>query len=270
MREAIKSKPCGETYRFYACGGDGTLCEVVSGAADETLGGAVPGVQVGVIPVGTGNDFVRNFSNREFFLDITKQILGDGTEIDCYSLGGGKYGVNMINIGFDCEVVVRVARYKKKRFVPKKLAYILGVAAELIGNRGKHIRVVKANGEVIEKDFQLVSAANGGFCGGGFNSAPRSSLSDGLIDISLIDKVNRRTFLGLVGAYKKGTHLDTKLGKRVVNYGQAKAVRFEFEEPTNVCIDGEVDTVTNLSVTAVKNGINFIIPVGCGINCNNK
>ena len=58
-----------EAYRFYACGGDGTLCEVVNGVM-ATAGD----VSVGLIPSGTGNDFVRNFTNREIFLTLARSL----------------------------------------------------------------------------------------------------------------------------------------------------------------------------------------------------
>lgn len=266
VKSQIKSKPQNETYRFYACGGDGTLSEVVSGAANQNVAdapGPIPGVEVGCIPIGTGNDFVRNFENSEFFSDITKQILADAAVIDCYSCGEGRCGVNMINIGFDCEVAARTGEYKKKLFMPKKLAYIAGIIAEFRKNLGKHIKVITEDGAVFDKEFQLVSAANGGFCGGGFHSAPRSSLNDGLLDISLIDKVSRRTFLGLVGSYKKGTHLETSVGKRVVKYSQSKRVSFEFPEPTNVCVDGEIVKLERIDVSVLRGAISFVIPVGC-------
>lgn len=62
--------------RIYACGGDGTLNEVLAGAWDS------PRAQVGCVPCGSGNDFVRNFSDPEAFLDIDAQLRGDSAAID--------------------------------------------------------------------------------------------------------------------------------------------------------------------------------------------
>ena len=266
VRERIASKPSGETLRFYACGGDGTLSEVVSGAVNTNANaepGALDGVEVGCVPIGTGNDFVRNFTSPEFFRDITKQLLGDAVEIDCYNCGSGRYGINMVNIGFDCDVAVKAAEYKRRRFMPKSLAYIAGVISLLRRNEGKRVRVIREDGSEITREFQLVSAANGGFCGGGFNSAPKSSLTDGFLDISLIDKVSRFDFIRLVGAYKNGKHLETRLGKRIIEYAHAKSVRFEFAEPVNVCIDGEISRMEQLELGIMPRALSFVIPVGC-------
>ncbi len=266
VRETIAKKPQGQTYRFYACGGDGTLSEVVSGAVNKnavTAQAPLEGVEVGCIPIGTGNDFVRNFTSHEFFRDITKQLLADAEPIDCYSYNGTGYGVNMVNIGFDCDVAFKASELKKSKLIPKGLAYIAGIVVLLKQNRGKLVHVINEDGSELTREFQLVSAANGGFCGGGFYSAPKSSLSDGLLDVSLIDKVTRREFIGLVGAYKSGKHLETKLGKRIVNYTKAKAVSFEFSEPTNVCIDGEISPMERLDISILPKAVAFAIPVGC-------
>lgn len=268
VKNKIKEKPCGEVWRFYACGGDGTLSEVVNGAINEDAKlypGPLPGVEIGCIPIGTGNDFVRNFTSHEFFRDITKQLLADVYEIDCYSCGEGRYGINMINIGFDCDVAAKAGEFKKRRFMPKGLAYIAGVIALLRDNRGRIIRVKREDGSEVTKEFQLVSAANGGWCGGGFHSAPKSALDDGLIDINLIDKVTRRDFIRLVGSYKKGTHLETKLGKKVVEYKQGTTVRFEFAEATNVCIDGEISVMDRLELSVMPRAVSFAVPVGCKV-----
>lgn len=268
VRACIMEKPEGEVYRFYACGGDGTLSEVVCGAVNENAKHlAMPrsGIEVGCIPIGTGNDFVRNFTNPEFFRDVTKQILADATVVDCYSYGESTYGMNMVNIGFDCDVAAKASELKNNSLIPKSLAYIAGVAILLRQNKGRTIRVIREDGTEITREFQLVSAANGGFCGGGFHSAPKSLLSDGLLDISLIRKVTRRQLIALIGAYKNGKHLGTRLGKKVVDYSKAHSVTFEFSEPTNVCIDGEICIMDRLELSVMPNAIAFAIPVGCSI-----
>ena len=266
VRNKIGEKPSGETFRFYACGGDGTLSEVVNGAINTEANenpGAISGIEVGCIPIGTGNDFVRNFTSPDFFRDIKKQIYAEAMEIDAYSCGENKYGINMINIGFDCDVAAKASEYKTRKILPKSLAYIAGVVVMLRKNLGKVIRVIRDDGTEITKEFQLVSAANGGWCGGGFNSAPRCSLNDGLLDISLIDKVTRRDLIRLIGSYKVGKHLETKLGQRIVEYKQEKAVKFEFTEPTNVCIDGEILQTDKLEISVMPRALAFAIPYGC-------
>ena len=68
--------------RFYACGGDGTLSEVVSGATEH------PNASVGLVPVGTGNDFMRSFSSPDRFMNIDAQRAGQEIEIDLMRCNG--------------------------------------------------------------------------------------------------------------------------------------------------------------------------------------
>lgn len=268
-RAKVESKPTGDEYRFYACGGDGTLSDVVTGLVGDP-GKPKPGVSVGCVPIGTGNDFTRNFSQSEFFLDITKQLLGDPVAIDCFSVEGDtpeshRCGVNMVNIGFDCDVVVKAGELKKRKFLPKSLAYVIGVVIMLKNNLGKIITVVNSDSSTFTREFQLVAVANGGYCGGGFHSAPESKLDDGLLDLSLIKKVSRINFLRLVGHYKNGTHLRTRLGKKVVGYSQITSVELKFPDETNVCIDGEILKLHEARFSVIPRSILFLLPVGTEI-----
>ena len=261
VKRTAAAKPAGETYRFYACGGDGTLNDVVCGVIDPSSGTPFPGIEVGCIPIGTGNDFVRNFTAPDFFLDITKQILGETITIDCFAIND-RYVVNMVNVGFDCDVVTKTEELRKKKWIPKKMTYVAGLIVTLKKNLGRVITVIRSDGQEIKKEFELCAVANGGFCGGGFHSAPESKLDDGLLDISLIDKVSRTKFLSLVGNYKKGTHLNTKLGKKIVSYFQDHKITFRFAEPSTVCIDGEVETVKEAIFRVIPKALKFSLPVG--------
>lgn len=261
------SKPPEDEYRFYACGGDGTLSNVISGLVSESSKVPLDKICVGCMPTGTGNDFARNFSQSEFFVDITKQLLADQIVIDCFKISGDtpeceRYGINMVNVGFDCEVVCKASELKRNRRVPKGLAYILGIISVLKRNPGQKMIVTTSDGDKISREFQLVAVANGGYCGGGFNSAPKAKLDDGLLDLSLIKKVTRFTFLRLVGKYKKGTHLKSRLGKKVVSYRQLHSVELKFPTDTNVCVDGEIFKATELKITVLPNAVRFLLPVG--------
>ncbi len=261
VKERIARKASDECLRFYACGGDGTLGEVVGGAVDESFGGPIPGVQIGCIPIGTGNDFIRNFTHPTFFCDITKQLLGDPITVDCYAIND-RYGLNMVNTGVDCDAAAKAAELKKHPLMPKSLAYFGGVASVLKKNLGKVIRVVRSDGSAIGREFELCAVANGGYCGGGFFSAPLSCLDDGLLDISLIRKVSRLTFLRLVFSYRKGTHLKTRIGKKVVSYIQDTAITFQFEKEETVCVDGEIITMKEARFRVVPRALSFVVPVG--------
>lgn len=256
VRKTVEECP-EEDYRFYACGGDGTLCEVVGGAvrvADRSR------VSVGLIPSGTGNDFVRNFTERENFFDIDAQLGAAEYAIDlirCNDL----YAINMINIGFDCEVVCKTARLKRKKLIPSKLAYVAGLVFTLIRKPGLKGRFSKNGEEATDRQYLLNTYANGCFCGGGFHSNPKSDLRDGMIDALFVNNVTRRKFLTLVGDYKKGTHLQPKF-ETILHNEKVERMDLYFDGETNVSVDGEVVQAKELHLSVERGALNFLIPVG--------
>ena len=249
-----------EPMRFYACGGDGTLGEVANGLIGQE------NAELAHIPLGTGNDFVRNFTETERFMDIDAQLDGEARPIDLLRVNDG-YCVNMINIGFDCEVVSKTAEIKRKPLVPAKMAYIFGVALTFLHMPGVKARLSVDDGAEEAVELQLLTIANGGFCGGGFHSNPRARLQNGLIDLLKVLRVSRGAFLNLIGAYKKGTHLESRKHRKVLTSLTCHTLHMVFDHPQNVCADGEISRMTELCVSAVPAGVKFSLPHGCDFLC---
>ncbi|MBE6597704.1 MAG: diacylglycerol kinase family lipid kinase [Ruminococcaceae bacterium] len=245
--------------RFYACGGDGTLCEVVNGV------GLCKDAAVGVIPVGTGNDFVKNFTVPSLFLDISAQVGGREESIDllrCNDI----LAINMVNIGFDCEVVKKKEELGRKKHFPKKLTYVAGLIITLVKKPTVKLKLALEGGVEEEKHFLLTTIANGSFCGGGFNSNPRSSLNDGNIDTIFVNNVSRSKFVSLVGSYKKGTHI-TEKNMKVLSHGKCKSLFMRFPEKRSASIDGELYEFEELKIECLPLAGRIIIPRGVGISC---
>ena len=241
--------------RFICVGGDGTINEIVNSAP------SVPNVEFGVIPHGSGNDFVKNFTHTEKFSDIDAQIDGETVSLDLIKCND-IYCANMVNIGFDCSVVKEAARLKKLKLVTPGLSYIGGVVVALFKKYGTKMRLIFDDGEVVDSTLLLTAIGNGKFCGGGFNSAPEALLNDGLMDIVSIKKVSRFTFIGLVGSYKKGTYLTNKKAQKYIKYRRVPHFKMEFNDPIPICIDGEIKGAKNIDFSVVKNAFNFVIPKG--------
>ena len=246
-----------EHYRFYACGGDGTLCEVVNGVMSLPH---TDRVAVGVIPSGTGNDFARNFTHGENLKDISAQIGAQEQLIDLLDCGI-LYAINMVNIGFDCEVVCKTADLKKKVWIPSKFAYVAGLICTLIRKPGMKASVSKDGQAAVKKHCLLSTYANGAFCGGGFYSNPKGSLNDEKIDALFVKNISRFKFLKLVRHYKRGTHLTPKFEKIIQNE-KLSSVDLTFERDTNVCIDGEIVSVRELHIKPSCQALRFLIPDG--------
>ena len=243
-------------HRFYACGGDGTLCEVVNGVMKLERR---DGISVGVVPSGTGNDFVRNFTDTDRFFDISAQLSATTMKSDIIACND-MYAVNMVNIGFDCEVVCKKEDMQKNKIIPSKLAYIVGLVVTLIRKPGVKAHISYDGEPEIEKDMLLMTYANGEFCGGGFHSNPLARINNGRIDALAVNDLSRTKFVSIVGSYKKGTHL--KYTNLLANR-KAERVDIRFIGPTNVSVDGEIVVFENLSLRAVKDAIDFLVPDGC-------
>ncbi len=256
VKRRVAEEPAGD-FRFYACGGDGTLSEVVTGVMDAQGTGERT---VGLIPSGTGNDFVRNFTCGERFFDIDAQLDGESVEVDLIRCND-RYAINMVNIGFDCEVVVKMAQLKRKKWIPSGMAYIAGLIVTLVRKPGIRCRQSVNGSEPEEKQYLLNTYANGCFCGGGFHSNPEAHLQDGKLDAIFVKNIGRIKFVSLVGSYKKGTHLVPKYNSILCNE-KVNRVDMTFEGGANVSVDGEVVRVDELHLSVCRKALRFLLPAG--------
>lgn len=254
-----------QTYRFYACGGDGTLGEAASGImalSDSSR------VSLGLFPMGTGNDFARLFSPKELLMDPEAQLDATTVAIDVLRCND-RHAINVVNVGFDCEVVVKTAGLKRNPLIPSNLAYIAGLVGTLVKKPCVDMTISTDGGEEEQRHLLLSTFANGSFYGGGFHSNPLSSLDDGMIDLVRVEEVTRRKFLTLVGDYKKGTHIQPKFDK-IVKHAKAERVDIRFPRTTNVSFDGEVVPCDELHVEVLKKALTFLVPKGAQLRMSDK
>ena len=254
----------GRKLRIYGCGGDGTVNELINGVY------GYDNVEIGVIPMGTGNDYIRNYGDVSSFLDIKAQIGGESRSSDAihYRAEYGDvvtegYCANMFNIGFDCNVVDMTARVKTWPFVGGSLAYLISVAIILIKKKGADLLIEYDDGTVLDGRILLIAVANGCFCGGGVKGVPESVLDDGLMDVSVVKDVSRLTFITLFPSYAKGTHLSKKkiIDRDIIRYTKEKALTVTANgESLRLCTDGEITTQKKVRFSIVENAFRFIVP----------
>lgn len=254
----------GEKIRFFGCGGDGTLNHVVN--ACVPFENAV----AGNVPVGTGNDFVRTIGSLSDFSDISRQLRGIPVHIDlirCEYIEDGVrkvcYCDNMINIGFDSNVVEKAAQIRKGGIVTGSLAYLMGVAVILAEKKGADL-LIEFDGETVHDGPLLLTAvANGSYCGGGVRSSPRSKLNDGTAEASIIRDVSRRKFVKLYPSYSKGTHLDIPHIDEIIDYRPVKTVHIRTNgETMRVSNDGEIIYTDEIWLEVEPKRILFSVPEG--------
>ena len=244
--------------RVYACGGDGTANEAMHGL----LG--FPDAALGVIPVGTGNDYVRSLpAATEDFLDIEKMINGTTVTVDLLKCED-RYALNVISVGYDCEVADRAQKNKRLPLMSGPLAYKLAIVQCLLTKR-KHTFVPIADGEVIPvakgfKTQMLAVAAKGKFYGGGIKATPYAELNDGLIDFMAIPTVPISYFTWMLGPFNRGEHIDHPKGKTFILNKKCRELKLDNHGEIKIGIDGEMFVMTDPVITVAPGAFRIIIP----------
>jgi len=181
-REAVRA---GSDY-IIAVGGDGTLNEVINGVANHRRGRQVC---IGVVPVGTANDFARSLglmADIDTSIDILRAKTTAAIDLVRMTSGRKRYFVNVSAGGFSGVVDEKLTSEIKSAWGP--LSYVRSAAAALPELQAYRTALTLDDAEQLVIDLYNVAVANGQFAGGGLPIAPQANLSDGLLDIVLIPK----------------------------------------------------------------------------------
>lgn len=253
VRDFLDSHPKDEIYRFYACGGDGTLHDVVNGAVNHS------NAEVACYASGSGNDFVKNFSNPEGFRNLDKTIKGKAHPIDLLKVDD-QYSVNIFNYGFDGEVTFAMLKFKRWPLITGTMAYNLAAITSLLFKMNQYLKLTEDNEVIFDRKGLLVAVANGYCYGGGYHCAPEAKVDDGLIDVCLVKRISKFKAAGLMKVYKKGEHIHNDKMGNLIDYRKCKHVVVESSRPVAYAIDGEVYRKQKVKIDIVEKAINFVIP----------
>ncbi len=248
--------------RFIACGGDGTFSEVLNGSLE------FENVEIGIVPIGTGNDFCRNFSLDARFFDLEKQISGECvkcdairyiTNIDNQPKSG--YCANMFNIGFDCDVADMTNYIKDRTDFGGPLAYIISIIANLFNRKPANLEI-EIDGAVVHKgELLLTSIANGSYCGGGLKTNPIAQISNGFININMVKNISLPRLLKLLPRYINGSYLKIKNIGEIVSSLKCKKVKITSNEKTmRFSIDGEITDTGTTEFEIIPGAFRFVVP----------
>ena len=252
-----------DTVRVYACGGDGTVHEVVCG-----LVGA-KNAELAIFACGTGNDFVKVYGGQTKFLNFKSLINGDIQEIDISKIEGGKlrdpwYSINVINFGFDA-IVGAMGNYYKDNGYPEKAKkkgmspYDYALKHDAMKHGRFNDTVVYADEEQLnEKQLLLCTIAQGQYVGGNFKCAHKSHNTDGLMDVCMLKTMTLIGLVIIIGTYTEGKHLD-KTRKKIV-YRRAKQVKIVAPKDIDICVDGEMNKGKEFLVTCMSKAIKLVLP----------
>ena len=248
----------GETLRFYACGGDGTVNEVANGII------GYDNAAMTVIPVGTGNDFLKNFGDdMEKFRDAENLWDGQQFPMDAIDVNG-RVALTIACSGIDARVARDVHKYSESPLLDGKGSYIYSLAVNfLFKGIGTHWTIT-LDDVTTEGDWSLVSVCNGRYYGGGFMPVAEARMDDGVLNTLVVREVNRRTFLKFVGPYSRGEYAKFP---EYAHCSCPKVVHIHSEKPDIVtCLDGESVVNSDVTIKLHDKKLNFFGPEGCSCN----
>ena len=202
-------------YVIYVVGGDGTLTLVLPALLGTKN-------KLGIIPAGSGNDTyrtIKNLQNKETLIDIGK--IND------------KYFINVACTGIDAEIGNNVDKLRNT-MIPTSQLYNASIIYTFINFKHKKMKL-KTSVKSIETKYTILSICNGAYYGGGFNIAPKSALTDGLLDIYYAEKMAKINMIPLILRLKKGKHE----GKRRIHKFRTNHVELELEEEIIFNVDEE-------------------------------
>lgn len=240
-------------------GGDGTLNEVVNGAFMNLVCPATD-ILLGVIPVGTGNDWGRMFGiplNHEKAIKIigeNKRMLHDVGVVKYFERDEQKtrYFINIAGLGFESDVVKRT-NHQKERGHGGKLIYLYNLLVTLISYRNGKAEIIAGDKKVTANVFSI-NIGNGRYCGGGMRQTPDAVPDDGFLDVTVI---------GEMGKIEIIRNLKILYNGKILSHPKVKSYRCKKLSVTSkskfyVEADGESLGHTPAEISIIPGGINIV------------
>jgi diacylglycerol kinase (ATP) len=216
-----------------AMGGDGTVHEVVNGLL-LAPGDAPATVPLGIVPIGSGNDFVKLLgllrgNARRAMEHLLSAPL---RRVDVGRLNG-EYFTNGVGIGFDARVAAAAQKVVRLRGMA---IYAWALLKVLSAHETPHMRVVIDGVEIADRPLTLVTVGNGGCHGGGFWICPGACVDDGVFDVCMADAMPVRQLLRLLPYVMRGRHL----GRPGVQLLRGRRVEIHSSAALPIHADGEI------------------------------
>ena len=248
-RIAREAAETGREIRIYACGGDGTLNEIVSGVAGYS------NVAVTHYAGGTGNDFIKIFPNPEPFKDLEALLDCDEAEFDLIDCNGD-YSLNVCSVGLDARIGTQVARFKRLPLVSGHGAYLLSAAYNVVKGIADHY-VVEVDGERIDGMQTMIFVGNGQWYGGGFRPVPEANPADGLLEVLVVKKVSRLRVAQMIGRYKAGQYATVP---QFIRHFRTDSLRILCDSETPINLDGELRLGKEIDIRIADAKLRFFYP----------
>jgi len=240
--------------QFIAVGGDGTACEIVNGLFPEAATGER--AALGFLPLGTGNSFLRDFTDRGAEHAAAAIIAGRRRACDVLRLShaaGELYFINLLSMGFAADAAVAASRRFKRL---GEFGYVLGVLLCLARLRRRAFPLLAdGDAEMDRRRCLFLSFNNSKFTGGKMMIAPQASTNDGLIEYVRWGPVGRLQLARNFSALFDGSHIrHPQASRRAV-----RRIEFALDAPVDVMVDGEVLTLDCRCIDVLPGALDVLV-----------
>jgi diacylglycerol kinase (ATP) len=224
--------------RFLAVGGDGTAHEVINGIFSRE--GRTDRIELGFLPMGTGNSFLRDFTDKGAEASIGALLAGRKRPVDLIRMrhaAGVIYSFNLLSVGFTADVAALTNRVFKPF---GHLGYLLGVFVRVVQLKRRPFKLrcdQDANWD--DRPCLFLTFNNSKYTGGTMLIAPSADASDGFIEFVRWGPIGRLGLLNMLPRLYDGTHTQHPLAET----RRVRHVEFSLDAPMDVMVDGEVITV---------------------------
>lgn len=216
---------------IYVVGGDGTLAITLPGLIGTRN-------KLGIIPAGSGNDTYRTIKTME-----------DGEHLIDLGKINDTYFINVACLGIDAEVANNLDKFRGT-IVPTSQLYNTSIVYTFFNFKFKKMKM-RTNVKNIDSEYTILSICNGSYYGGGFKIAPKSRLTDGLLDIYYAEKMSKLKMIPLILKLKKGKHE----GKRRVHKFRTNHIELELNQEVTFNVDGEKLNGTKFTIDVLPKAI---------------
>jgi diacylglycerol kinase (ATP) len=245
----------GQGYRrFIAVGGDGTAHEILNGVLSPA--GGKDRISLGFLPLGTGNSFLRDFTQHGAEGSLQALLAGRKRPVDLVRLThstGELYSFNVLSVGFTADVAALTNRFFKPL---GQLGYLLGVFVRVVQLRRRAFTLrCDDDKNWDERRCLFLTFNNSKYTGGTMLIAPQADPTDGLIEFVRWGPIGRFGLMRMLPKLYDGTHIAHPLASRRA----VRHVEFNVPVPVDVMIDGEVATLECRSLDVIPAAVDFYI-----------
>ena len=236
--------------RFLSVGGDGTAAELVNGLVDA---GVSEECEIAMLPLGTGNSFLRDFGLTDTERAVDAVARGDSTPIDVLRLThaeGVIHFINTMGTGF----VARAGELTNDRFKFLGAAGYIAAVLVCVARLRYEKNTLRYAGTTDDATTVLTSFSNSQFTGGSMRMAPDAQVADGLLDVVRAGRLGRAALVAAFARIFAGTHTDLD------DVWTRQVDRVEFVDPSSqaVLIDGDLFHLTPLSIDVLPGALRLV------------